>query len=94
MTIKEIETLSGLSRANIRYYESEGLLEPKRSGNGYRDYSDADLTALLRIRLLRSLDFSLEDIRALRKMDLYGAIIGKAYYTGAIELATAIREAK
>lgn len=67
MTIKEIETLSGLSRANIRYYESEGLLEPKRSGNGYRDYSDADLTALLRIRLLRSLDFSLEDIRALQR---------------------------
>ena len=67
MTIKEIEALSGLSRANIRYYESEGLLEPKRSSNGYRDYSDADLTALLRIRLLRSLDFSLEDVRALQK---------------------------
>ena len=67
MTIKEIETLSGMSRANVRYYESEGLLEPKRSGNGYRDYSDDDLTALLRIRLLRSLDFSLEDIRALQK---------------------------
>ena len=28
MTIKEIETLSGLPRANIRYYESEGLIAP------------------------------------------------------------------
>ena len=36
MTIKEIETLSGLPRANIRYYESEGLIAPKRSENGYR----------------------------------------------------------
>ena len=69
MTIKEIESASGLSRANIRYYESEELLEPQRSGNGYRDYSDADLTVLLRIRLLRSLDFSLEDIRALQRGD-------------------------
>ena len=31
MTIKEIETLSGLPRANIRYYESEGLIAPKRA---------------------------------------------------------------
>ena len=35
---------------------------------------------------------SLEDIRALKEQKLYGAIIGKAYYTGAIDLAAAIRE--
>lgn len=35
---------------------------------------------------------SMEDIRALKAMNLYGAIIGKAYYTGAIDLAAAIRE--
>ena len=33
---------------------------------------------------------SLEDVRALSEMQLYGAIIGKAYYTGAIELSEAI----
>lgn len=37
---------------------------------------------------------SLEDIRALRQMNLYGAIIGKAYYTGAIDLRKAIEVAK
>ena len=37
---------------------------------------------------------SLDDIRELRKMELYGAIIGKAYYTGAIDLGEAIKEAK
>ena len=36
----------------------------------------------------------LEDIQALRRMNLYGAIIGKAYYTGAIDLARAIEEAR
>ncbi len=37
---------------------------------------------------------TLEDIRQLRKMDLYGAIIGKAYYTGAIDLKEALEVAK
>ena len=37
---------------------------------------------------------SMEDIRQLRKMDLYGAIIGKAYYTGAIDLKEALEVSK
>ena len=36
---------------------------------------------------------SLDDIRALRDMGLFGAIVGKAYYVGAIDLREAIREA-
>ena len=34
---------------------------------------------------------SMDDVLALRDMDLYGAIIGKAYYTGAIDLREAVR---
>lgn len=37
---------------------------------------------------------SMEDIRALKALQLYGAIIGKAYYTGAIVLSEAIKEAE
>ncbi|MBR6752458.1 MAG: 1-(5-phosphoribosyl)-5-[Clostridia bacterium] len=37
---------------------------------------------------------SMDDVNALRQMDLYGAIIGKAYYTGAIDLKAAIEVAK
>ena len=33
---------------------------------------------------------SMEDVRALAALDIYGAIIGKAYYTGAIDLKAAI----
>ena len=36
---------------------------------------------------------SLEDVEALTRMGLYGAIIGKAYYTGAIDLRKAIEVA-
>ena len=65
MTIKEIETLSGLPRANIRYYEAEGLITPRRVENGYRDYSQADADALLRIKLLRALGLTIEQIKTL-----------------------------
>ena len=34
---------------------------------------------------------SIDDIKALREMELYGAILGKALYTGAIELADAVK---
>ena len=37
---------------------------------------------------------TMEDIRQLRKMNIYGAIIGKAYYTGAINLKEALEVAK
>lgn len=65
MTIKEIELESGMSRANIRFYEAEGLLNPERRANGYREYSDKDLETLKRIKLLRTLHISLDEIKRL-----------------------------
>jgi len=78
MNIKEIEQKTGMARANIRFYEEKGLLFPKRADNGYRIYSQEDLQTLKRVQLLRSLDFSLEDIRALQ--------------TGEKELCAALQE--
>lgn len=37
---------------------------------------------------------SLDDIKALSQMNLYGAIIGKAYYTGAVKISDALEAAK
>ena len=37
---------------------------------------------------------TIDDVKKLREMELYGAIIGKAYYTGAIDLSEAIEVAK
>lgn len=66
MTVQMMEEKSGIPRANIRYYEKEGLLHPVRMENGYREYSEEDLQTLLRIRLLRELGLSLEQIRKLQ----------------------------
>ena len=66
MRIKEVEARVGLCAKNIRFYEKEGLLAPRRqAGNGYRDYDDADLATLRRIKLLRKLDVPLEEIKAM-----------------------------
>lgn len=66
MQISEMEIRSGMERANIRFYEREGFLTPERMDNGYRKYSEEDLQILLRIKLLRSLHISLEEIKALK----------------------------
>ena len=70
VTIKEIEELTGLARANIRFYEREGLISPERMSNGYRNYSDDDLQELLRIKLLRSLNVSIDEIKSLQNGSL------------------------
>ena len=53
------------------------------------------LTEKLKINITASGGVSsLDDVKALAKLNLYGAIIGKAYYTGAINLSKAIEAAK
>lgn len=62
MTIKEVELLSGIPKANIRFYEKEGLLKPGRSANNYREYDKEDVERLKRIRVLRMVGISVADI--------------------------------
>jgi len=67
MTVKDLEARLGIPRANIRYYESEGLLSPRRLSNGYRDYSEEDAAELSKIKLLRGLRLDIETIRLIQK---------------------------
>ena len=62
---------SGVSTANIRFYEKEKLLTPRgRSENSYRFYSEGDVHQLRFIRLCRALDMSLDEVRTLLGLDL------------------------
>ena len=65
MTIRDVEQRCGMERANIRFYEREGLISPERRENGYREYTEENVQTLLRIRLLRSLHVGLDEIGAL-----------------------------
>ena len=65
MKVNEIESLLGLSRANIRFYEKEGLLSPTRNENGYREYTEEDIAVLKKIIILRKLGLSLPNIKSI-----------------------------
>lgn len=68
--IGEAALQSGVSAANIRYYEKEGLLPPGvRGDNSYRLYSGADVHQLRFIRLCRAMDMSLHEVRTLLALD-------------------------
>lgn len=52
MRIGELARRGGTTTRALRYYEEQGLLQPSRMNNGYRDYDDA---ALLRVQQIRAL---------------------------------------
>ena len=63
MKIKQVEELVGITSKNIRFYENQGLLTPERAENGYREYHEQNIEALKKIKLLRKLGISVEEIR-------------------------------
>lgn len=68
MKINEAEQQVGITKKNIRFYEQQGLLSPKRNlENGYRDYAEEDVTELKKIKMLRKLSLPLEEIRQIQQ---------------------------
>lgn len=66
MKIKEVERQTGITSANIRFYEKEGLLIPNRNPeNNYREYTEQDIGRIQRIKILRMLGIPVVDIKAL-----------------------------
>jgi len=71
MLINEVQYKVGLTKKSIRYYESEGLLKPKRnSNNDYREYDEEDLKDLRLIKFLRELNVPINDIKKLKEKEL------------------------
>ena len=67
MKINEVEAQVGITKKNIRFYEEQGLVTPRRnSENGYRDYGPEEVAVLRRIKLLRKLGLPLEEIRRMQ----------------------------
>lgn len=67
MKINEVETLVGITKKNIRFYEDQGFLSPRRNpDNGYRDYGETEIAVLRQIKLMRKLGLPLEEIRKMQ----------------------------
>ena len=66
LTIGQLAEKTGATRATLRYYEEQRLIEPVgRTSAGYRLYDDAAAKRLLFIQRAQRLGFSLADIRAM-----------------------------
>ncbi len=61
--IGEIANLYGIGTDSLRYYEEIGILKPARDVNGYRMYNIGDIRTLNILRELRSIGFSMEEIK-------------------------------
>ena len=67
MTIKDMARQVGVTKANIRLYENEGLLSPARGENNYREYTEEDRGVLEKIKYLRMLGVTVSDIRQFKQ---------------------------
>ena len=64
MTVGEVAKKMGTTVRTLQYYDKEGLLSPSaESEGGRRLYTDKDLVTLHQILSLKSLGFSLDDIK-------------------------------
>lgn len=69
MKIGELSQRTGVATRLLRYYEEQGLLAATRSANGYRDYTDADIETVGRIRGLLAAGMTTRLIRMLLDME-------------------------
>ncbi len=69
MKIGEFSRRAGETVDTLRYYDRIGLLVPGRGECGSRIYSEEDLDKMKEIQILKSLDFTLEEIKTILDLD-------------------------
>ncbi len=62
MRIGELSRRTGVHSHQLRYYEAQGLLEPARRANGYREYAEDAVLTVTQIRRLLGAGLSTQDI--------------------------------
>lgn len=60
--IGELSRRTGVRTHQLRYYEAQGLLEPRRGTSGYREYGEDAVLAVRQIRNLLGAGLSTEEI--------------------------------
>ncbi|WP_336966752.1 helix-turn-helix domain-containing protein [Sphingobium aquiterrae] len=69
MKIGDIAKRTGLKIETVRFYESEGLIDPPlRSGGNYRLYDQSHLDRLSFVKRSRDLGFTLDQVRDLLRL--------------------------
>lgn len=63
MRLNEVIKQVNLSKRAIKFYEEKGLLKTKRDSNGYRNYTDKDISLLKEISSYRKMGIGLSDVK-------------------------------
>ena len=63
MRLNEVIKQVDLSKRAIKFYEEKGLLKTKRDSNGYRNYTDKDISLLKEISSYRKMGIGLSNIK-------------------------------
>ena len=63
--VKKVSEISGVSVRTLHHYDEIGLLSPLKDENGYRYYSEDDMSVLQSILFYKYLGFSLKQIKEL-----------------------------
>ena len=68
--VQQFAELAGVTVRALHHYDRLALLKPRRTGSGYRVYSERDLDRLERIVALKFLGLPLKEIRSVLDRDV------------------------
>lgn len=72
MRIRQVSDRTGLPVSTLRYYERRGILEPERTPEGYRDYTEGDLAWIAFVQRLLEIGMPLAQVEEYARLRLEG----------------------
>lgn len=92
--VNELASITGMTRDTLRYYEQQGLIQPKKNQyNNYREFEFNDIYRLMAIDFYRKRDFSIKEIRDLQDNSQF-SFMKQTIRKKRIEVETAILQHK
>ncbi len=86
MLIKEACDRCNITKKAIEYYEAKNLITPRILDNGYRDYSESEISTLKEISVLRKCGISITDIKVILDSPNKSAALAKCKYITEIRM--------
>lgn len=94
MLIKEVCRECKLTKKAIEYYEEQGLVQPEKGENNYRNYSEEDISILKKISVLRKLGVGIPDIQLILTSKNKAAALSRCKYLMNLKLQKAAAQLK
>lgn len=89
MLMKEVCRECKLTKKAVEYYEKQGLIQPEKGENNYRNYSEEDISILKQISVLRKLGVGIPDIQSILTSKNKAAALSRCKYLMNLKLQKA-----